>query len=200
MKGTSDELVILGAHEDSINGATGRSPGSDDNASGSSTVIEIAKAIMSSNFVPKKTIEFQHYSAEEVGLRGSADICADYKRNNKKVFSMLNMDMTGYNNGQNTVGIATDFTESTSTEFLKKCTTEYSNLKFDTIRCGYACSDHASYQRAGYRSSHIFEAAPTSNMNRAIHTANDVISRLQLPRALELVKVALGNTIELASV
>jgi hypothetical protein len=53
--------------------------------------------------------------------------------------------------------------------------------------------------RAGYRSSHIFEAAPISNINGAIHTANDVISRLDLPRALELVKVALGNTIELSS-
>jgi len=109
------------------------------------------------------------------------------------------MDMTGYNNGQNTVGIATDFTESTSTELLRKCTTEYSNLKFANIQCGYACSDHASYQRAGYRSAHIFEAAPTSNMNRAIHTANDVISRLQLPRALELVKAALGFVVELGA-
>jgi bacterial leucyl aminopeptidase len=63
MKGTSDEIVVLGAHLDSINGATGRSPGSDDNASGSSTVIEAASAIMNSSFIPKKTIEFQHYAA-----------------------------------------------------------------------------------------------------------------------------------------
>jgi len=112
---------------------------------------------------------------------------------------MLNMDMTGFNNGQNTMGIALDYTESTSTNFLRKCVSEYSNLKIADIRCGYACSDHASFQRSGYRSSHIFEAAPTSNMNRAIHTANDVISRLQLDRALEFVKSALGNTIELSS-
>jgi len=114
---------------------------------------------------------------------------------------MLNMDMVGFNNNaQNRAGIAVDFTESTSTEFLRKCAREYSSLAIADIRCGYACSDHANFVRAGYRSAHIFEAAPISNINRFIHTASDTINRLQLERGLEYVKVALGFTVELASV
>lgn len=198
IKGKSDEIVVIGAHEDSINGATGRSPGADDNGSGTSTVLEVFKVIAESNVIPEKTIEIHNYAAEEVGLRGSRDIAQAYKNSGKKVFSMLNMDMTGYNNRQNTVGIATDYTNSELTSFLRKVVDAYTKLSKADIRCNYACSDHASFTSAGYRSSHIFEAAPLSNMNRNIHTARDTIEILDLPRAVELIKVALSFTLELA--
>jgi bacterial leucyl aminopeptidase len=53
---SSDEKVIIGSHLDSINGASGRAPGADDDASGTAAVLQIFRAIAKSNFVPKKTI------------------------------------------------------------------------------------------------------------------------------------------------
>jgi len=111
---------------------------------------------------------------------------------------MLNMDMTGFNAGQNTVGVATDYTNPDLTAFLRKVVDAYSRLTKADIRCNYACSDHASFNSAGYRASHIFEAAPLTNMNRNIHTARDTVDILDLPRAVELIKVALGFTLELS--
>lgn len=198
IQGKSEEIVVIGAHEDSINGQTGRSPGSDDNASGTSTVLEVWRAIANSSFMPNKTIEVHHYAAEEVGLRGSRDVANAYKNAKKAVFSMINMDMTGFNAGQNTVGVATDYVDAATTSFLRKLVNTYSGLKQGDIRCNYACSDHASFTSAGYRSSHIFEASPIGNMNRNIHTARDTIDRLDLKRAVELIKVALSFVVELS--
>eukprot|EP01080_Neovahlkampfia_damariscottae_P006914 gene6914-11077_t len=199
IKGKTDEKVIIGSHLDSINGRTGRAPGADDDASGTAAVLQIFKAIANSKYKPKKTIEFHNYAAEEVGLRGSNAIAAKYKADQKKVLSMINLDMCGYNNGQDTIGVAMDYVEAKTTAFIKKLIPEYSNLKFAEIRCGYACSDHASWQRAGYRSGHYFEAAPLSNMNRNIHTARDLVDALDLKRALEFVKVGVGFAVELSA-
>lgn len=80
MKGSSsEELVILGAHEDSItHRRTQREPGAGnsillifldgnfftfnnlDDASGTATVMEVFRIIAYSNFVPKRRLEFQH--------------------------------------------------------------------------------------------------------------------------------------------
>jgi bacterial leucyl aminopeptidase len=111
---------------------------------------------------------------------------------------MLNLDMCGFNNGQNTIGVALDYVDPKTTSFIKKLIPQYSNLKFADIRCGYACSDHASWQRAGYRSGHYFEAAPLSNMNRNIHTARDLVALLDLKRALEFAKVGVSFAVELS--
>ncbi len=92
-----EEVIVVGAHFDHISG----SPGADDNASGTVLVLELAKAF---SMLPKKdirrTIVFQLYSGEELGLLGSKHYCANPKfpKNapsmRKHVF-MLNADMVG---------------------------------------------------------------------------------------------------------
>jgi len=201
IKGESDELVIIGAHEDSIaGGVQGRSPGSDDNASGTSTVLEVFRALAKSDYKPKKTIEIHHYAGEEVGLLGSRAIANSYKSQNKKVYASLNMDMDGYHaNAQNRVGVATDGVDPVLTGFVRKLVSTYSDLLQGNITCGYSCSDHFSMFAAGYRSSHIFEAQPMSNMNRAIHTSSDTFDKLNMERALKFAKIALGFVVELSN-
>jgi bacterial leucyl aminopeptidase len=65
-----DEVVVAGAHLDSISGglrpATTRSPGADDDGSGSSTLLEVFAVLAEGNFKPLRTVEFQWYAAEEV--------------------------------------------------------------------------------------------------------------------------------------
>merc|ERR1711879_943132 len=43
-----------------------------------------------------------------------------------------------------------------------------------TSTCGYGCSDHASWYKAGYKACFPFETT-FSNSNPAIHTASDVL-------------------------
>jgi len=195
----ADELVIIGAHEDSINGgATGRAPGADDDASGTATVLEAFRILVAAGFQPQRTIEFHTYAAEEVGLRGSQDIAAKYQKDGKIVYAMMQLDMTLYVKPGTApqIGIITDYVSPDLTAFLRKLVSTYSILKSVDSKCGYGCSDHASWTKAGYSSSFPFESA-FANSDPYIHTTQDDISKLDIPHGVEFVKLALGLIVEL---
>jgi len=62
-----DEIVLLGAHLDSWDLGTGTT----DNGTGSTIVLEAARALRKSGLQPKRTIRFVLFSGEEQGLNGS---------------------------------------------------------------------------------------------------------------------------------
>jgi leucyl aminopeptidase len=66
----------------------GTSPGADDNGSGSVTIFESLRVLVSSGFLPKKPLEFHWYAAEEGGLLGSQKVVAKYKEDGIDVFGM----------------------------------------------------------------------------------------------------------------
>ncbi|MAW60347.1 MAG: hypothetical protein CMJ94_05875 [Planctomycetes bacterium] len=65
--GETDELVIVGGHIDSWDGARG----AQDNGTGTSTTLEAARLLAASGVRPKRTIRFMLWSGEEQGLLGS---------------------------------------------------------------------------------------------------------------------------------
>jgi len=196
----SDELVILGAHEDSVGtSTTARAPGADDDASGTATVIEAFRVLVENNFTPDRTLEFHTYAAEEAGLRGSQDIAVAYAAAGIVVQSMAQFDMTAYAATTNNVGIITDFTNANLTAFFRILVDTYSLLEWQNSQCGYGCSDHASFNRSGYRSAFPFET-PFGQHSPYIHTASDTVSTLDFTRAIEFVKLAIAYAVELAGV
>ncbi|RKO95210.1 Zn-dependent exopeptidase, partial [Caulochytrium protostelioides] len=79
---TGDGVTIIGAHLDSVNLYNpywGRSPGADDDGSGTTTTIEALTLLIQSGYVPPNPLEFHWYSAEEGGLLGSAKIASLYR-------------------------------------------------------------------------------------------------------------------------
>jgi len=191
MKGKTSEIVILGGHEDST-ASGGVAPGADDDASGSSSVLESFRIIANSNFVPSKSVEFHCYAAEEMGLLGSRAIAQEYKRNNAKVFGMMQLDMTGYGNSQ--VGVVTNGVNAELTEFSRKLITEYCKIRFVNRTLFGGSSDHASWMAAGYKACFPFEA----QQNPHIHTARDTIDKLNLTNAIEWVKLGISFVIEMS--
>jgi len=191
-----DEVVVIGAHEDSIT-SRAEAPGADDDASGVSVLLEAYRILVENNFVPSRTIEFQTYAAEEVGLRGSQDIAVNYAQTGVNVVSMLQMDMTMFPGTAGRIGVITDFVDPSLTSFLRKLVTTYSDLLFVDTRCGYACSDHASWNRAGFSACFPFEA-DFRNSNPRIHTIQDLLSALSIDHGAEFVKVAVGYIVELS--
>jgi len=184
IRGTTypNEKVIIGGHIDSTAGGGGnnRAPGADDDASGSATVLECFRAIVASNFRPQRTLEFQGYAAEEVGLLGSQDIAQQYLYDNEDVACMLQLDMDGYTDGSNspTFGVVTDFTNAQLTTFIRQLINAYiGSGRWTNTACGYACSDHASWYRAGYPAGFVFEST-FANSNPYIHSASDTVNRL----------------------
>lgn len=94
-----DEVIILGAHYDH-SGKTDSTylPGADDNASGVSTLLEIAEAFKQAEkegYIPEKNILFAFWGGEELGMLGSQQYVQNpaFGLDNTKLY--LNFDMVG---------------------------------------------------------------------------------------------------------
>jgi len=194
----ANELVIIGGHIDSVSSGE-RAPGADDDASGSSTVLTIFRILAEHGFKPSRTLEFHAYAAEEVGLRGSQDIAERYQREGKIIAGTLQLDMTAYvrPGTPRIINVVTDFTNPELTAFVRLLVETYTTTPWQNGACGYACSDHASWYRAGYPSSFIFEA-PFSVPNPYVHTPNDLLEHLDMEHAAEYVRAGLGFAVEMA--
>lgn len=194
------ETVVIGGHLDSINhGGSDLAPGADDDASGSATVLEIFRVLVESGFQPERSIEFIAYSAEEVGMRGSQDIVLKYKKDRREVVGVMQFDMTMFPGTQNNPKITfiTDYVNPALTDFSKKLADTYVKIPWTTDECGYACSDHSSWTRAGYASVFPFEAA-FDDYNHSIHSENDTTSLLNSVHGLYFAQLGLAFTMEMS--
>lgn len=98
------QYIVIGAHIDHVGrgemGALGRLEGddiyngADDNASGSAMVLELAR-YYSRTKSNSRTLVFQLYSGEEMGLLGSRHWVANPTVDLKAVTAMINLDMIG---------------------------------------------------------------------------------------------------------
>ena len=98
------EIVIVGAHYDHL----GIDPmldgdqiynGADDNASGVSAVLQIARAFLATGQQPERTVIFAFWDGEEKGLLGSKAFVQSFPEI-KNVKGYLNFDMIGRNNNE----------------------------------------------------------------------------------------------------
>jgi leucyl aminopeptidase len=208
-KARASEVVVLGGHLDSIVGWGGgpRAPGADDNASGTSSLVEALRilALPAADGRPallpaERTIEFFFYAGEESGLLGSAEIAQDYRNRNVDVVGVLQLDMTLFpGSGALKIASMTDFTSAWMRNFLVEINRHYVGATILEDKCGYGCSDHASWFRRGYPAVMPFEAA-FDDMNRNIHTTSDVIdSRSDFEHAASFSKLAIAMAVELGN-
>jgi len=169
------EVVVLGAHQDSINRSVDSAPGADDDASGIAGLTETIRVMVVKNFRPKRTVKFMAYAAEEVGLIGSQAIAADFKQRGVNVVGVLQLDMTNYKSPNSAVDIViiTDRTNTPQNEFLRDLISTYLPLlAVGDSTCGY-CSDHASWTNQGFAASFPFEGIS----NPTIHTISDTLAQ-----------------------
>ncbi|KAI9158262.1 leucyl aminopeptidase [Paramyrothecium foliicola] len=208
--GQSNDTVIIGAHQDSINlflPSIFAAPGADDDGSGTVTIMEAFRALLKSEEViggnATNTIEFHWYSAEEGGLLGSQAIFQSYEQEGRDVKAMLQQDMTGYvqktldANQPESVGVIMDFVDPGLTGFIKTVIEEYCSIPWVETKCGYACSDHASASKAGYPSAFVIESSFEYSDSK-IHTTDDLIKYLSFDHMLEHARMTLGLVYELA--
>lgn len=134
--GKSNSTVVVGAHQDSINlflPSIFAAPGADDDGSGTVTILEAFRVLLSSQDIleglGENTVEFHWYSAEEGGLLGSQAIFSEYEKTGRDIKAMLQQDMTGFVQGtldagrEEAVGVITDFVDPALTDFIKKVIT-----------------------------------------------------------------------------
>ena len=90
-----EKIVVIGAHYDSVNwqdGTSAISPGADDNASGSSGVLEAAR-VLSQGGPFEHTLRFVWFSGEELGLLGAYANAQASQQAGQEIIAMINMDM-----------------------------------------------------------------------------------------------------------
>lgn len=174
-----EEFVILGGHGDSISGwfpdENVRAPGADDNASGIATLTEVLRIFLESGKKPVQTVQFISYAAEEVGLRGSKEIAKNYSRAGKDVKAVLQFDMTNFSGSPYDFVFISDYTTDSLSAYLSSLVEMYlPDYKWAYDKCGYACSDHASWYREGFSVAFPFEST-FDHHNEKIHTKEDTL-------------------------
>jgi leucyl aminopeptidase len=205
----ANEVVVIGGHLDSISlgGSGGNAPGADDDASGIATLTEVARVLLAKDFRPARTVQLIAYAAEEVGLRGSQDIVRTYQKRGVNVVGVMQLDMTNYQGSDKDIWLMKDFTSAAQNTFVTQLIDTYVGATWGLDACGYACSDHAPWYRAGVPASMPFESR-MAQRNKSIHTARDTLeisgnnaahaikfARLGAAFAVELGKGELGPTV-----
>jgi hypothetical protein len=162
-----DEYVVVSAHMDHIGaGAPGPSTGrlgavagdtiyngADDNASGTTAVIEIAEAMSSLATPPKRSIMFLLVSGEEKGLWGSEYFSTHAPVPIDQMVADLNTDMVGRNWPDTIVAIGKD--QSDLGETLERVNAAHPELGMTAIndlwpeQSYYTRSDHYNFAQRG---------------------------------------------------
>ncbi|MCC6672640.1 MAG: M20/M25/M40 family metallo-hydrolase [Planctomycetes bacterium] len=171
-----NDIVMVGAHFDSLVGAgtTAAAPGADDNASGSATVLELARIFATSAAPMQKTLRFAWWNAEELGLIGSNAYATAAKTRGDRIVAYLNTDMNAYRDPSDTVDVDFVTNDSTATliAFLTQTIQTYVptlGIKSGPLSAG--TSDHRSFFRNGFPAAFLFE--DLDRYSPYIHTAND---------------------------
>ena len=91
----ADEIVVIGAHYDSVVG----SPGANDNATGAAGVLALARIFAGKK--PEKTVRFVEFVNEEPPFFWTADMgslvyAKRCRERNEKIVSMLSLETIGY--------------------------------------------------------------------------------------------------------
>jgi len=190
---TPHEVIVLGSHIDSINSRGTRSPGADDNASGTATNLEIFRILMANNIRLNRTLEIHGYAAEEIGLVGSKEIAAKYRDQSINVVAMVQHDMNLYKapGTEDKIWFVSNSTNSGLNSLLEKLSTNYSGIAHGSAYLFGGSSDHASWNREGFAAAFPFENP--SKYNNNIHTSNDTIENSgAFTQAAGFAKLGLG--------
>ncbi len=148
----AEETIVIGAHYDHVGrgGANSLSPGSsdvhngaDDNASGTVALLELARRLSSRPEKLPRRLMFIAFTAEELGLLGSARYVKEPIVPLEQTIAMFNMDMVGRLHEDK----LTIFGSGTSSRWLPELNAlnEQSGFKLTFKPEGFGPSDHSSF-------------------------------------------------------
>lgn len=190
-----DSTFIISAHYDSVTEYC-----ADDDASGTSTVLEAARILSKYQF--DYSIIYALWDEEELGLIGSRNYADKAAENNDKIVGNLNMDMIGYdgnddglfevhlNNSQETKRLYDEIVETYNEN-------EFDLLMF-TAEKGITNSDHSSFWRNSYGAILVTEAYLNDDFNPNYHTSDDRIAGFNLDYYHNISKLIVASMADLA--
>ena len=196
------EYVVLGAHFDHVGeggvGSGSRSPdrlqvhpGADDNASGTSGLLEIAQKLAANKSRLKRSILLIGFDAEEKGLLGSKYFMRNPTVDPNNIITMINMDMIGrMKDSSATVGGV-----GTSPLFKPLMDSLGTDRSFNLSIAdqGFGPSDHASFYSENIPVLFFF-----SGIHDDYHTPDDTWKHINLQGTTDIVNLVYDITYHLA--
>jgi aminopeptidase YwaD len=148
-----DEVVVIGAHYDHLGlggeGSLAKSQapqihyGADDNASGTTGVLELAASMAAQPMHPARSVLFATFAGEELGLLGSSHFVKHPPVPLNRIVAMLNMDMIGRLRGDTLTVIGSGTSPAWDT--ILKAADEPVGLKLQPSASGFGASDQNSF-------------------------------------------------------
>ncbi|OGD12231.1 MAG: hypothetical protein A2Y86_07000 [Candidatus Aminicenantes bacterium RBG_13_62_12] len=188
------ECLMFGAHLDHCGRHLGIVyPGANDNASGSATVMEIARAFARLGRKPRRSVVFVLFGGEEMGLLGSKHFAANIPPQFKSVAAMFNFDMTGAGDGA-WCGVSAE--PPALKESLEEADRQVNILRGVRVirHVGVRSSDHAPFFLKGIPVASFGSNGP----HLAYHQAGDTIYRINPDIMADIARVAFLAGLKLA--
>lgn len=194
-----NELVIIGGHYDHVGFKKDHKPsedyifnGADDNASGTSGVMALAKAFASMQPRPKRSILFITFAGEELGLLGSKAYTDSPLFPLEKTAAMLNLDMIGRNDPDSLYIIGSSVCPKLS-DIAKE---ENEKIGF---KLGYSLEKHLN---ASDQASFIQKGVPSIFFNTGetmdYHHVSDEVSTINMEKAARVTRLAFLTVLRIA--
>ncbi len=191
------ETVVVGAHYDHLGyGGEGSGslvpevhavhPGADDNASGTSGMLEIARRMAAAP--PARTVLFAAFAGEEEGLLGSAHLVQHLPVPKDGIVAMVNLDMVGRPKPGPALTIGGYATAAQWPGLVEKLNANH-HLKLSTSKGGFGASDHSSFYAAEIPVLFLFTGA-----HEDYHKPSDTADRINYARMGEVVVFAADLT------
>jgi len=153
--------VVLGAHYDS-RGSFGdtRAPGADDDGSGTTALLAIARTIARKHVQFHSNVELVAFSGEEQGLLGSRAYAQASRSAGANITLMVQADMLAYRAPGEPLQIG--FPDRIGTSEAKELVANISLIYTPEVQVGFTsacCSDHQSFHEQGFPATQVFERA-----------------------------------------
>lgn len=171
------KLVVAGAHLDSVRGA----PGANDNASGSGTLIELAKSF--AGIDTRNDLRLVWFDGEEAGLLGSKAHVKANAGDADRTLAMVNMDMVGSQFGD--VGASLGARTSNAVADALRGVLLRTGLTGLVRSERHSRSDHAAFDSAGIPALDFGVSVRTiSKDDPSYHSPRDTLDKIN-PQVLE---------------
>jgi uncharacterized protein len=182
----ADEVLIIGGHFDHM----GEGPdgtawlGANDDASGVAVLLEIARSWHEQGYVPRRTVLFAAWDAEEKGLLGSIFYVENPRIPLEDTVGMIQLDMVGI--GEETLSIG-------GSGLLEEFSAAAEAFSIEYVTSDDGGSDHVPFMQAGVPAVALTWAANENTM-ATYHGTGDTPEAIE-PENLEMI----GKITELAT-
>jgi hypothetical protein len=198
-----DEYVLVSAHMDGL--GVGRAVegdsiynGADDNASGTSALIEVAEAMAALQEGPRRSVIFLAVSGEEIGLLGSTWFVAHSPVPLDRIVANINIDMVG-RNWQDTIAVVGK-QYSTLGATIDSVAAAHPELNMTAVGDQWPAegfffrSDHYNFARKGIPAVFFFNGT-----HEDYHRPSDEAGRIEFGKAARVSRLIYETVLALAN-